>query len=922
MLGIIMKIRNSKMNKVTFAVTIALMPIVLSSSFSAFAAQENKETTKNKKNKDEIEVIEVTSFRDSIVSSLNTKRNANSVVDAISADDIASFPDSNVAESLQRIPGVSITRSLNGDGESVSIRGFSPGKNLSLVNGQQLTSSSFNLENALNRGYNYGLLPSTIVQRVEVHKSTEAYLPEGGVGGTVNVITRKPLSQRKELLFVATGEATYNTLSEDTGPKFSMLTSWKANDKFGALVSIDYSNQDSRRDAVEVLDYKKRTFTTDLGDTYSNVWVPQSLGFAHFNQTREKKTAMLTLQYQPSEALDMNFSYLSSDMEGNNLNTNLISLNTSNNYPAGTVADAKYDEISNTITRIEYNSARWATKPWHNPAIGQSSAIYRESALENDAMNFDIQWLGDNLTLKAAFGSSNSYGGGGDVTLGAIMVTGASMLSIEDGIGYAEYADDVTNLSDNKIWSYGGAKWNSTNENDFISFDGEYFFDDSVISSVQFGARYTETSQQQRQIVKMNDFAVATDDHVKYRNVVPAGELGELSSTPSDFLDGISDLGISDYQYLDPRKMYDLALKIDEVPHPANTFDIKEEITSMYMQANFEQEFGDSILRGNVGLRYSDQMTETKNLNATTALWNPVNWPEYIALDWSSVSNEDSNYLLPSVNLILDLQNDIVLRGAYSTVISRPAYSQLARQLVISPIDANDPNFETTGGRRVNKGNPDLEAFEADKFDLSAEWYYAEASSISLGLFYYDVKTYVTDEETIEDLRDDGEQWVVVQPVNKNGGSIAGLEAAISHQFTSLPAPFDGLGVQVNATVLDATSNDINPVTDSELPLAGLSELTYNAVLFYSKDKLDMRLSYNYRDNYYEEMRSGLPRFNEDIERLSAKVKYRVGNGLSVYLQGNNLTNQQNRRYLGDESRPWQTSEVGMNITAGFHYRF
>jgi len=911
-----MKIIKYKRNKLASAVSVALLPLFMGTSLATFAADESNNKKSAKELKAEIEKIEVRTYKDSITSSLNSKRYANSVVDSITADDIGSFPDDNVAESLQRIPGISITRSLNGDGESVSIRGFGPGKNLSLVNGQQLSSSSFNLENSLSRGYNYGVLPSTIVQRAEVHKSTQAYLPEGGVGGTVNIVTRKPLSQNKELLLVASGSASYNTLSEETAPKASALVSWKANDKFGALVSLDYSNKDSRRDAVEIYSYKKQSFTTADGREFNDVLVPGAIGSANFNQNRERKTAMMTLQYQPSDSIDMSFNYLRSDMAGNNLNTNLISLNHAGYYKhskPGTVLDATLNEATNTVTSIDYAAPK-------NGRAGWAAAIYRDAKLKSESFQYDIQWLGDDLTLKGAIGSSNSSGGSGDINVMRNVVSGRTTVSIDDGIGYVKYHDETPEtIGTGVAFSHAKAKKGSDNDNSFIALDGEYYFDDNFITSVMFGVRYTEATQEQRQWFVSNDYHQATDAHGKLR--LPASEIGTLSTTPDGFLGGISANAISRYQFLDPRNMQDFGILYKYRGHTGNSYDVTEEIASVYAQANFEREFDTMMLRGNFGLRYSEQSTETFNFSNELNFKDADDLEKINNFEFDFVQKGESSKLLPSLNLTLDLENDWVVRGAYSTVISRPAYVQLAQQLFVKDIDP-DQVIDDGATRTAKKGNADLEAFEADKYDLSAEWYYSEGSSVSLGTFYYDVKTFVTTQESLEDLLGDGDLYRVTQPINKEGGSVKGIEAAISHQFTSLPAPFDGLGIQANYTYVDSDTEETNPLTGEQLPLAGLSKSTYNAVLFYSKAQWDIRLSYNYRDAYYEQIQYRFPRFNESITQLTAKVKYKFDSGLSLYLQGTNLTNQQNKRYIGDPSRPFQTSEVGRNIVAGFNYVF
>jgi len=915
-----MKILTTKRNSVAKAVSIALMPILLSASFATYADDEINKTKKaQQKEKDnEIEVIEVTSYRDSIMSSLNAKRSNNSVMDAITADDIGSFPDDNVAESLQRIPGVSITRSLSGEGESVSIRGFGPGKNLSLVNGQQLTSSAFNFENSLSRGYNYSVLPSTIVQRAEVYKSTEAYLPEGGVGGTVNIVTRKPLRQSKEVLLVTSGSLGHNTLSGSYNPKISGLLSWKPSEKWGVLASVDYSDKDTRRDSNSVLVYKKQSFTTQDGSEFNDVIVPSANAAAIFTQNLERKTGMVTLQYQPNDAIDMSFNYLRSDVEGHNFNTALLSLNHQFKHnKAGTVLDATLDDATNTITSIDYAAPSNGRAGWIN-------ASYRDTELTSESYHYDIKWLGDNFTLKGAIGASKASGGYGDVNSIKTVVSGRSNVGIDDGIGYTKYHDtDVNNLSDAGTWGHGGGVNFTENDNSFLTIDAEYFFDDNFFTSVQLGSRFTKSSQDNRQIRKGSDYHLATDAHDGLRNGVTASFFSDLSTTPGDFHSSLSDNAVSSYQYLDPRNMdlANLGIIYNTRPHEGLSFRVEEETTAFYVQGNFEHDFDDMILRGNIGIRTSDQNTTTHNFSSD------LNWKDaddlaiLKAFSYDYQEKGQSNKILPSANLALDLQNDWVIRGAFSTVITRPAFQELARQLSIKDIKEDD-QIEGGATRTAKKGNADLEAFEANKYDLSAEWYYNEGSSISLGVFYYDVKTFVTNKETQEDLLNDGDLWLVSQPVNESGGSLTGLEAAISHQFTNLPAPFDGLGMQLNYTYIDSETKALNPLNDEQLPLAGLSKSTYNAVLFYSKGQWDARLSYNYRDSYYEQLQWEMPRFSNEIARLTAKVKYKFENNLSLYLEGSNLTDHQDSRYIGDPSRPMRTGVGGRNFAIGFNYIF
>jgi len=915
-----MKILTNKKNSVATAVSIALMPVLLGASISSYA--ENAVPTNNvqkaKKKEVELEVIEVTGYRDSIASSLNVKRYANAVIDAITADDIGSFPDDNIAESLQRIPGVSITRNFAGEGESVSIRGFSPGQNLSLINGQETTSSSFGFSGQSTRGFNYSALPSTIIKTTEVHKSSQAYLPEGGVGGTVNVITRKPLNQKENFLGAAAGSLGHNELANSYDPNFSGLASWKISDKFGFLVSLDYSDKETRRDAVGVNGYRVKSFTTADGTEFNDVLVPGAIATAVFEQQIERKTAMATLQYQPNDAIDMTLNFLRSDKSGHNLNRSLASFNHAFKHDANSVISATASASNpNTIETIVY-----APNPKGNQLnrAGHVESKFRNSELSSESFNYDIQWLGENLTVKAALGASKASGGFGGINNVISVVTGSSTVSIADRIGYAEFNDaDLTDTSDLNVWAFGGQSNSNETKNKFATIDTEYYLDDNFFTSLQFGARYTEANQDNRFYINGSDFHQATDAHGKLRGTLTAGDLGGFTNLPDNYHVGLNDNTPDNFQTsnIDDVDLSEFGILRTRRSHTGSSFYIEEESLAFYAQANFEHDFNDVILRGNFGLRSVKQNTETANFSSLLNFRNADDLVKINNFEYDHTDKGDSNYLLPSANLILDLQNDVIVRGAYSTVITRPSFNQLAQT-----ISANKDNDSDNGILKARKGNADLEAFEADKYDISAEWYYGEASSVSLGAFYYDIKTLVADAETEEDVFNDGRIWTVTQPINVDGGELTGLEAAISHQFTNLPGAFSGLGMQLNYTYIDSETEEINPLNDKKLPLKGLSKSTYNAVLFYSKDNWNARLAYNYRDAYFQTVQLGFPRFVDSIARLTAKVKYRFDNGLSVYIQGNNLTNETSYEYLGDKFRPRVTSANGRQFAVGFNYKF
>lgn len=903
-----MKKRTRLASAISIALTASLMPFSMSVSANPQATEK-------------IEVIEVTSIRESITSSLNTKRYSDSVVDSLSADDIGSFPDVNVAESLQRIPGVSITRVL-GEGEQVSIRGFSPGQNLTLVNGQQLQSSGFELQGTtLGRATNFSLLPATMTQTIEVYKSSEAKLADGGVGGTINIITRKPLAQRDNTLALVNASYNYNSNTEEFDPDLSALYSWKNDgNNFGALISVDYQDKNIRRDAFEIIRYTPVNLTNANGNSAEGLLPEQAQGIT-FIQQRKRETIMAAIQYQPIASVDLNLSYLDSTMEGDNRSFGLVT--DRNIYKSADILD--FSAQDGVFTSVAYGDLS---------KIGRSTHRNRDAEISNRIYTFEGKWTGESSNLSFVVGGSDSSGGQGDRNTADIALPGRVTTNITNGIVSNDFGSlDLTNFSQLRLDNYSRRIDSTENENSYVSIDYKYAFGDAFVTSIEIGGRYLDAEQSSRRVVYNNRSRVSVADGegnvlreaMRRNSNFNVGMFGDLSNITNDYVPTV-------YQYLNPDlvEAYDCANiggssdGMDELGpfnsqcgfftgrsvDGGNTWKVEEETTSFYLQANFESEYNWGVLRGNTGVRYMQNDTTVFNFS------NEATPTEKNQFAHDFVEKGDTDKLLPALNIVFELDNDWIVRGAASTVISRPQYTELARAVDIQNIDDDD---QLNG--RVSKGNAALEPFEANKYDISVEWYYDEGESISLGVFYYDVKTFVVNEETAQDLLGDGRIFIVNQPVNAEGGSVKGVEFAFTQDLDQW---LEGLGFQLNYTRLEADSGQTAMVGGEErdLPLAGLSENTYNAIVYYSLGPWDARISYNYRDEFYLDQYQGLPRFNDEIKRLSMKVNYKFDNGLKVYVQGANLTNEKNFRYFNTPSMPYQIGETGTNLRVGLQYQF
>ena len=274
-----------------------------------------------------LDEVVVTGIRASLSQSIERKRESATVVEVITAEDVGKFPDKNLAESLQRVPGVVINKEF-GEGERVSLRGTAPNLTRTLLNGHGLATADWFILDQLNttRSFNYLMLPSDIIGSVEVHKSSQADFEEGGIGGTINVITRNPL-ELESMSFYGSAQVAYTDLADETAPQANALFSWKNDaENLGILVAGVYQQRKIRRDGVEVLGY----FPVDIDPTaaVNEVLAPALIGSALFQQDRKRTGGNIGIQFRPSDRLEFNLTALYSKFDADNINENFLTWGT------------------------------------------------------------------------------------------------------------------------------------------------------------------------------------------------------------------------------------------------------------------------------------------------------------------------------------------------------------------------------------------------------------------------------------------------------------------------------------------------------------------------------------------------------------------------------------------------------------------
>ncbi|MCF5944897.1 TonB-dependent receptor, partial [Xanthomonas perforans] len=383
-------------------------------SGSAMAAgQEQQAPASTPSATTELDTITVTGYRASLEKSQAVKRSANSIVDAISAEDIGKFPDVNAAESLSHLPGISVDRQF-GEGEKVSINGTDPALNRVLLNGQTIASGDWggNPTDTSGRTFNYTLLSPEIIGLMEVYKTPEARIDEGSIGGTVIVHTRKPLDLPKNTIRGSVGY-NYNDRSEEGNPRGSALWSWKNDDEtFGALISATHDKQDLARAGIEYFGYTTganipptATITGD-GSDVATARVPAGINSAFFQQTRERSGVQGALQWKPDEQNEFNLTGLYIKGKYNNFSesryvcpacNNDIQKITSANVENGVVSSATVSDN----TRGGVNDQPYA----------QLDANYRESTVTTKSLNLRHDWSGEKWVFTTQVGDTQATGG-------------------------------------------------------------------------------------------------------------------------------------------------------------------------------------------------------------------------------------------------------------------------------------------------------------------------------------------------------------------------------------------------------------------------------------------------------------------------------------------------------------------------------
>ncbi len=884
---------------------------LMSVSLPAYAQDANAPQDANGKDAaPSTEDIIVTGFRASLNAALADKREQTAAIDTIKAEDLGKFPDSNLAESMQRIPGVALQRGDGGEGKNISVRGLGADFTRVRINGMEAAAQTggSDIYGAGNNGrsFDFNVFPTEIFSALTVRKTPSADVEEGSLGATVDLTAPKPMDQAKDFVFSATGRGVWNALSKQVDPRASALVSKQFGDSgFGVLGSIAYQKRHTREvgySAVDILSANQNgMFCSPLGfapqnpansattgasasncsignprtsDTaaYQTVYdarrddMPNTPGSGAFfpriprylnsEQTQERIGGTLTLQYKPDAdtdiSLDLLYSRFNVTRDDNYIEAISFGRSASNQgYPMMSLKDVQLSDLGS----VEYallDGVDVRSEGLHS----EYSTTFKQANL-----NF-MHRFNDRLTVDGKVGLNSS-----------VWKDKIRMQYFMDALDTDNFSIDYTgggrtpvlgfgfDVSDPSNYLYGptpgagvvtggfslqGKPASNTTKGVLAEWNAHYEVSDAF--KIHAGAQY-----------RSSDFKQRFTTYYTADTLVQALPAGTSLSDLTTQITGVDKLwghgAPSSWASLDWQKLADTYNLFDArtctgcgETNPG----VKEQESSAYLMGTFD--FSDAVgfgLRGDVGVRYIhtwQRSTGYLNLSDATS-------PTGLTGQFRSVSRSYDDWL-PSANVVIEPVHSLLLRLSAAKVMSRPALTLLAPTVTI--------NATTRSG---SLGNPLLEPIRANTFDAAVEWYFRPGALLSAAFFYKDIKTYVQSVNSLVPFSSLGlpnelligsnttpdELFNISTPTNTPGGPLKGIElnAQIPFNFTS--GFLSHFGVLANYTHVMSkitycltSANGVCTVTAKD-DLVGLSKDTASGTLYWENAKFSIRGTINYR---------------------------------------------------------------------------
>jgi iron complex outermembrane receptor protein len=884
-----------------------------------------------------VEEVVVTGFRASLGNALSVKRRANGVVDVIKAEDIADFPDANLAESIQRVPGVSIARDA-GEGRQITVRGLGPQFTRVRINGVEGQSTASGTDSSgganRNRAFDFNVFASELFNSITVRKTASAQTEEGSLGATVDLQTGRPFDY-KGATFVVSAQQGYNDLSKAWDPRLAVLASntW-LDGKIGALVSLAYTERNLLEEGhgsggwlngTEVGGFSPASPFAQA--SLASTFTPRFPRYGRLTHEQKRLGLTTSLQFRPDENTLFSADFLYSDFKATREENWLEALSFARNASQGGrpeiiardgVINAKGDMVYGLFDDVDIES---------ETRFDRLETKYSQATLTGEHQ------FGDRLKVTGLVGFSRS-----DFD-NPIQTTVIINRENSDNFSY-DYRPDANtplmnfgfDVNDPLAYNFGAARseirlrpQGVTNTIGTAQLDGDYRLNDGL--NLKVGVNFKNYKFDSWAMARVNESVVPT---------LPAGvtlssltkvvsgfgrNLGAPSGVPTSWAAPDLDAFAKLFDIYNGQGLFELS-GASNANARGNIRSVEETDKAAYAQLDFKSDRFAWPIRGDIGVRYvkTEQSSTGYQLVAGAAQQTTV---ERTYDDW-----------LPALNITAEVTPDFLLRFGAAKVMTRPNLGSLTP----------GGSLSTVGVFSVSSGNPNLDPIRATTYDLSAEWYFAKDALLSVGLFYKDIDSYIQTSRISQPFSASGlplalldglgvspnDTFLFSQPVNTEGGPLKGIEVSYQQPFSFLPGFLKHTGAIFNVTVVDSKIDYISarsPTGFVQNDLVGLSKNAFNATLYYEDERFSARVSGAYRDKYLTAVPSGTSTNDVDGVRetftVDASASYAINKRLKVTFEGLNLTDAFNDQYT-DSRRDsvYVYTHTGRQYNFGLRYSF
>lgn len=924
-----------------FAVS-GLAVVVALANQPAFAQQEPQSDAA-------IEEVVVTGIRISLEHAMDIKRESGRIVDSVASESLGKFPDTNIAESLQRITGVSIDRS-GGEGQSITVRGFGPQFNPVLLNGRRMVSDTG------GRSFNFDVLPEEMVSRVDVYKSAVAALPSGGIGSTVIMHTPRPLDIR-DFKAVVTGRLQYEELSGHATPQlFGMVNNTFLDNTAGFLLSVSHEQRKNRteRYLTDGILTSPRDGLTLIADDLAALgyaeddqfFIPQNFNISPIEEERERLNVNSTLQYQPADELTLTLDAMYGEFDVRTHSDTLT-----------------FFVTPSIITEAQFDETRTVTSHVQNPdAATDFTRSERSRPTETSAVGFNADWnLSEdwNLAFDTSWSRTESLGTEDTaVTVMGYRNTGFGLSYDEygvpsySGVTDAEIQDPSLYNAHFTMRGIGGGPLGGTSDIEHELMENRLDFtwnaDYGALREISFGALHssedestTARSTTDNIVCLYCGYFVDLPDDILRPAPEGVGYLDGEIDVPDAWQTADIDDVIAFLESDEAAAARDEALELapgttaaelaaangfDVVKKP-NSTEMEEKVRAAYVNFDLKGELSEMPWRANLGLRY--EQTETTAFGISPPLLDLLDSGDptlYVPiLGEPTIISETNKYdhALPSLDVRLNLTDDLVARFAASKTMTRPPFVALSPRMVIGTT--------RPGNLQASRGNPNLKPYVSKNLDLAMEWYYQDSGYLTAGLFRKSVDNFLVNtvqNQTFiipdaDDLFDSDPVFEVSTQDNLESAYVEGVELGLQHTFDWLPGRWKGFGITANAILVNSDAElDVNDVTQT-FALEGLGD-SYNVVGFYTYGDFEARLAWNSRDRFLQNSVGfgGEPTYVKDFAQIDARVSYAVTDYASLFIEGVNIADEKMTKVGRYDHHILLREQTGPRYVAGIRVEF